>query len=145
MAEAAAKAERILYLADNAGEIVLDQLLIEQLPRERITVAVRGAPVLNDATMEDARSTGLTKLVRVIDNGMDAPGTLLDLCSAEFVAAFQNADLIISKGQGNFESLIDHCGANIYFLFMAKCGLVADRVGCPLGSFVALSSAELAA
>jgi uncharacterized protein with ATP-grasp and redox domains len=99
------EAEQILFLADNAGEIALDMLLLEQMPTDKVTVAVRGTPVLNDATLADAEAVGLTELVEVIDNGSDAPGTLLTDCSATFCAQFDQADLIISKGQGNYESL----------------------------------------
>lgn len=128
-------AEDILFLADNCGEIVFDRLLIEHLPLERVTVAVRGGPILNDATMEDARRVGLTELVEVIDNGTDAPGTLLDDCSPEFRRRFAAADLIIAKGQGNYESLSD-IDAPIYFLFKVKCGVVAEHVGEPVGTHV---------
>ena len=74
------RAGKILYLADNAGEIVFDRLLIEQLPVEKVTVVVKGGPVINDATMEDAEFAGLTEIVEVIDNGSDAPGTILESC-----------------------------------------------------------------
>ena len=99
------QAEKILYLTDNAGEIVLDRLLIERLPLSRVTVAVRGGAILNDATREDAQTAGLDRLVRVMDNGSDALGTLLKECSESFQRCFRESDLIISKGQGNFETL----------------------------------------
>jgi len=129
-------ANDILYLADNAGEIVFDRLLIEQLPTERVTVAVRGGPILNDATMIDAETVGLCDLVEVIDNGSDASGTILADCSESFRERFTTADLIIAKGQGNFETLSDEA-ANIYFLFKAKCPVIADHVGLPVGTHVA--------
>lgn len=129
------RAEHILYLADNCGEIVFDTLLVEQLGAKRVTVAVRGMPIINDATLEDAVTAGLTDLVRVIGNGSDAPGTLLDDCSDEFCKAFESADLIVSKGQGNFETL-SHCGKNIFFLFKAKCPVVATSVNAPVGTHV---------
>jgi len=128
-----AQARRILYLADNAGEIVFDQLLVEQLGLDRVTVAVRGGPVINDATLEDARLTGLTALVRVIDNGSDAPGTLPEECSPAFQSVFEAADLIVSKGQGNFETL-SGCGRNVFYLLKVKCPVVADSIGLPVGS-----------
>ena len=106
-ARAVEKADDILYLTDNAGEIVFDRLLVEQLPRKKVTMAVRGKPVINDATMEDAEYTGLTKVVKIIDNGSDAPGTILSDCSRDFRRHFEQADLIISKGQGNYETLAD--------------------------------------
>lgn len=134
---AVAGARRILYLTDNAGEIVFDRLLIEQLPRERVVVGVRGAPALNDATRADAAAAGLCDLVKVIDNGSDAPGTILDECSPEFRRQFAAADLIIAKGQGNYETLSGQDGT-IYYLFKTKCPVIADHVGLPLGTHVAV-------
>ena len=133
---AAERARSILYLADNAGEIVFDRLLIEQLPVGKVVVAVRGAPVLNDAVRADAETAGLPELVPVVDNGSDAPGTILDDCSADFRARFAAADLVIAKGQGNYETLSE-TDRPIYFLFTVKCPLVAARVGEPVGSLVA--------
>lgn len=141
--QAIADARSILILADNAGEIAFDMLLVQQIPLDKMTVAVRGQPVINDATMEDAVAIGLTDLVTVIDNGADAPGTVLEDCSAQFVAAFYHADLIISKGQGNYESLSNVHGHNIYYLLIPKCKLVADQLGCPEGSFVVRSPREI--
>ncbi len=132
-------ANKILYLGDNSGEIVFDRLLIEQLPREKITYAVRGYPIINDVTMADAEATGITDLVKVVDNGSDAPGTLLDQCSNEFCDIFAEADLIISKGQGNYESLSD-THKNIFFIFMVKCPVVASNTGHPKGSIVIIAS-----
>ena len=127
------QAESILYLADNAGEIVFDRLLIEQLGPERVTVAVRGKPILNDATRIDAKTAGLDDLVRIIDNGSDAPGTLLNECSEEFKNCFEQADLILAKGQGNFETLSDD-PHNIFFLLNVKCPVVANQTGVPVGT-----------
>lgn len=140
--QAIAEAQSILYLADNAGEIVFDRLLIEQLSPARITLAVRGAPVINDATLADVRAVGLHEIVEVIDNGSDAPGTILDDCSEEFRQRFNTAHLILAKGQGNFETLSDEPG-NIYFLFKVKCPVIAAYVGLPVGTHVlARSSAR---
>jgi len=132
---AIAAAERILYLADNAGEIVFDRLLIERLPTEKVTVAVRGLPVINDATLIDAEYAGITELVEVIDNGSDAPGTILEDCSEAFLERFHAADLIISKGQGNYETL-SQVHKDIYFLLKVKCPVVARDVGCQMNSLV---------
>ena len=129
------KAREILYLADNAGEIVFDRLLIEQLSPGRVTLAVRGAAVINDATVHDARQAGLYELVEVIDNGSDAPGTVLTDCSREFRESFGKADLIIAKGQGNFETLFN-AEAPVFFLFKVKCGVIASHVGLPVGTHV---------
>ncbi|MFP4039151.1 MAG: damage-control phosphatase ARMT1 family protein [Desulfosudaceae bacterium] len=137
-ARAVEDADNILYLADNAGEIVFDRLLLERLPRERLTVAVRGAPVINDATRHDAMMAGITDLVPVIDNGTDIPGTCLQECSAVFIAAFEQADLIIAKGQGNYETLSEqHHQGDIFFLFKIKCAVAARDMGAAVGRFVA--------
>jgi damage-control phosphatase, subfamily I len=136
---AIAQTRRILYLADNAGEIVFDRLLIEQLPRARVTAVVRGSPVINDATRADALEAGLDELVEIIDNGSDAPGTLLEDCSVEFQRRFAEADLILAKGQGNFETLVNEPG-NIFFLFRIKCPVTAGMVGQPVGTHVLVRS-----
>jgi len=133
--DAVTQAKQILYLADNAGEIVFDRLLIEQLPVEKVTVVVKGKPVINDATMEDAVFAGLTKLVEVIDNGSDAPGTILQSCSQDFRDRFEDADLIIAKGQGNYESLSD-TDKNIFFILKAKCPVIARHLGCEVGEMI---------
>ncbi len=130
-----AKAKRILYLADNCGEIVFDTLLIEQLGPQRVTLVVRGMPIINDATREDAITAGLDQIVPILGNGSDVPGTLLEDCSEEFRKTFDSADLIVSKGQGNLETL-SHCGKNIFFLLKVKCPVVAESVGLPVGSHV---------
>jgi uncharacterized protein with ATP-grasp and redox domains len=127
------RARDIVYLADNAGEIVFDRLLIEQLGPARITIVVRSAPILNDATMVDAMTAGLHNLVTVMDNGSDAPGTILTDCSKGFIDRFNAADLIVSKGQGNYETLSE-APNNIYFLFKAKCHVIAADVGQPVGT-----------
>jgi uncharacterized protein with ATP-grasp and redox domains len=134
--KAIAEARSILYLCDNAGEIVFDRLLIEQLPRQKITCAVRGAPAINDATMDDARESGLTNLVRVVSNGSDAPGTILDDCSESFRGIFDAANLVIAKGQGNFETLSDMRNKRIFFLLQIKCPVIARDSGHPVGTFV---------
>lgn len=133
--EAAAVAGDILYLCDNAGEIVFDQQLVKALGPSRVTAVVRGRPILNDATMADAVATGLDQIVTVIDNGSDAPGTLLDDCSDAFRKRFAAADMIIAKGQGNFESLSDQ-PFPLFFLFQAKCSVIAEHAGVSLGTHV---------
>jgi damage-control phosphatase, subfamily I len=134
-AEAISTANSILYLADNAGEIVLDRLLLERLPLEKVVVGVRGMPVINDATMEDARVAGITELVEVIDSGADVPGTILEECSEAFRSRFDEADLIIAKGQGNYETLSE-MDKDIFFALKAKCPVIADDIGCALGDLV---------
>jgi uncharacterized protein with ATP-grasp and redox domains len=133
--QGAGRAERILYLADNAGEIVFDRLLIEQLPLDRLMVVVRQSPTINDATREDAEAAGLTSLVNVIDNGTDLPGTVLESCSETFRTAFEASDLVIAKGQGNFETLGERC-PGAFFLFKVKCRVIARHVGTEMGRLV---------
>jgi len=128
----------LLYIGDNAGEIVLDKILIKQLIRKTdidIIYAVRGKPVINDATMEDAKFVGITDIVKVIDTGADFPGVVLKTCSEEFLHYYHKADMILSKGQGNYESLSDESG-NIFFLLQAKCPVIADKIGCKVGDLV---------
>jgi len=134
-ASAVSTANRILYLADNAGEIVLDRLLLERLPLDKVTVAVRGAAVINDATMVDARAAGITELVEVIDNGTDVPGTIIKECSEAFQRRFDEADLIIAKGQGNYETLSE-VRKDIFFALKAKCPVIASDLGCEVGELV---------
>lgn len=129
---AAADAESILYLADNAGEIVLDRLLIEQLDTSKVTLAVRGGPVINDATRDDAITAGLDKLVEIIDNGTDIPGTVLPSCSQSFRERFDAAGIVIAKGQGNYESL-SGADRDVFFLLKTKCPVVARDLGCEMG------------
>jgi len=143
LSDVVARANSILYLTDNAGEIVFDRLLLEQLPLDKITVAVRGAPTLNDATMEDARSVGITDLVEVIDNGSDAAGTILEECSESFRTRFNESDIIIAKGQGNYETLSE-VDKDIFFLLKVKCPLIARHVGCKVGSLVLRRSNRVA-
>ncbi len=132
---AVSRAEKILYLVDNAGEIVFDRLLIEQLPCEKVTVVVKGNPVINDATIEDADVAGLTRIVEVIDNGSDAPGTILESCSQAFRNRFAESDLVIAKGQGNYETLSD-ADKNIFFILKAKCPVIARDLGCEVGEMI---------
>lgn len=135
---AAASARSILYLGDNAGEIVLDIPLLKALGPQRVTFVVKGSPILNDATLEDARETGLDRLVRVIDNGVDVPGTPFERCRPEVRELFDGADLVISKGQGNYESLVDTPHPGLFFLLKVKCPIVAKLVGRPMGAVVAM-------
>lgn len=134
-------ADLILYLADNAGEIVFDRLLLEQLPLEKTILAVRGEPIINDATMEDAKHSELPAEVRLIDNGSAVPGTLLSSCSPEFQDIFQKADMVISKGQANYETL-STVDAVVYYILKVKCPVIGRDIGLPQGSFVIKRSAR---
>jgi len=130
----AEQAENILYLADNAGETVFDRVLIEELDK-KVTYAVKEAPIINDATIEDAKFCRIDKIAKVISNGSDAPGTILSLCSKEFLTYYNQADLIISKGQGNYETLSEE-KRPIFFLLKAKCPIIAQDIGVPEGSII---------
>jgi uncharacterized protein with ATP-grasp and redox domains len=133
--KAATRAKDILYLGDNAGEIFFDKLLIEQLPCKDITFVVKACPIINDATIEDAQAAGLTEMVKVIDNGSDAPGTILEDCSDEFRKRFDEADLVIAKGQGNYETLND-IDKEVFFVLRAKCPVIARHLGCEVGEMI---------
>jgi len=129
-------AKTVLYLGDNSGEIVLDKLFIETIMHPNLTYVVRGAPVINDATIDDARYVGMDTVADVITNGYDAPSTIVDKCSDEFKELFNRADVIISKGQGNLEGLLGKTDKEVYFLLMVKCDVIAEALGVKKGDFV---------
>ena len=141
--KALGKAKIILYLGDNAGETVFDKVLIEEMRKygkdKRIIYAVKEKPIINDALAEDAYFCGIDKVAEVISSGLDAPGTIIRLCSKKFKDIYRKADMVISKGQGNFESLSKEKGP-IFFLFMAKCPVVAKHVGCNIKDIILLKN-----
>jgi len=127
---------RLLYVCDNSGEIAFDCLLVEQLkPYCEVIASVKSGPIINDAVMADAEEVGLTKFVRVIETGCDRVGVNWDLSSKEFKDTFESADIILCKGQGNFETL-DESPGEIFFLLKIKCPEVAYRLGAPEGSTI---------
>jgi len=132
--EDCAKAKKFLLLADNSGEIVLDKLFILELqkhfPDLIIQVMVRGGEVLNDATMEDAEEVGLTKIVSVVSNGNSVAGTVEKMMPKEAIDILDDADVILSKGQANFET-VNGCGRNVYYSFLCKCDWFAGRFQVP--------------
>lgn len=133
-----ASSGRVLYLGDNAGEIVFDRLLIEELHcvgEVEITFVVRERPIINDATLDDALAVGMDRIARVVSSGSDAPATILSQCSPEILGLYHSADVIIAKGQGNYESLEGEAG-NIFFLLMVKCPVVAKLFGANVGDAV---------
>ncbi|KQC12158.1 MAG: hypothetical protein APR63_03260 [Desulfuromonas sp. SDB] len=134
-------AQTILYIGDNAGEIVFDKALIKLLRSrdKKIIFAVRGKPVINDVTLEDAEQVGIGQYAEVIDSGVPAPGCILFLCSQEFQQLFQHSDLVISKGQGNFEAL-DNAPRSVYFLFKVKCKVLSTNLSVPQDSMVFIKS-----
>lgn len=122
--------KRIVYIVDNAGEVVFDKILIKVIneiyPNILVDVIVRGAPVYNDVTKTDAQEVGLCEIVNVVENGTDIPGTQLDKINLKSKEIIDNGDLIIAKGQGNFETLFG-CNKNIYYIFLCKCDLFTKR------------------
>ena len=128
---------QILYLLDNAGEIVFDRLLIETLTSmgKEVTAVVKGSPVINDATMKDAIETGLLEICQVVDNGSDAIGTIIQWASQDFRALYKSAPFVISKGQGNFETLLGD-DKEISFLFQSKCDVVSSKLGVRKDSMI---------
>jgi len=134
-------AKRILYLADNAGETVFDRILIEEIKGidtdKNIIYAVKEKPVINDALIADALTCGIDKVAKVISSGSDAPGIIPSLCSKIFLSMYKKADMVISKGQGNFEAL-STAKRQVFFLFMAKCPVIAKDVGCEVGDVILL-------
>ena len=132
--------QEVLFLGDNSGEIVFDKLLVEELTRlgKQVTYVVKGAPILNDATMEDALYVGMDKVARVITNGSKYLGVCFERVSEEFIGTLYNANLIISKGQANFESLEqdENVRGKAFFLLKLKCECVADIAGAKLGDVV---------
>ncbi len=135
----------ILYVGDNAGEIVFDRVLMEaireQYPEKTIIFAVRGEPIINDALMEDALQCGIDSVARIISSGADTPGAVLSRCTAEFREILFSVDMVISKGQGNFESLSGE-ERTIYFLLMAKCPVVARECGAHIDDVLLFNSGD---
>jgi uncharacterized protein with ATP-grasp and redox domains len=131
---AIARAGQVLYLADNAGETVFDRVLIEALDLP-VVYAVKGGPVLNDATREDALAAGVNQAAHVVSTGSDAPGTVLKRCSESFRQLYEEAELVIAKGQANYETLSQE-GPKVFFLLQTKCPVIARDVGVPVGSIV---------
>ena len=139
-------AKKLVFLTDNCGEIFLDKLLLETIakayPHLERTIIVRGEPVLNDATMEDALQVGIEACGKVIPNGTNIAGTYIPWLSAEAKTEMDEADILIAKGQGNFESL-HGCGLNIYYLFLCKCQWFMERFGLPQYSGVFINEKDL--
>ncbi len=118
--------ESVLYIGDNAGEIVFDRLWIETMNHQNVTFVVRDQPIINDVTMDDAQHVGMDKVCKVISSGCTAPSTLLQFSSEEFLEAFNKADVVISKGMGNFEGLQDFRKKDVFFALIAKCEPIAN-------------------
>lgn len=137
-----AGARNVLIIADNAGEAVFDKLLARELAQtHEVIFATRGRPIINDVTVEDARHVGMDAHATIMSTGCAAPGLVLTGASDQFRTLFANADLVISKGQGNFESL-SHAPRPIYFLLKAKCTKVANELDVELGDFVFVAGGQ---
>jgi len=136
--EALDKAKEILYIGDNAGEAVFDKILIEQL-KKPVVYVVRGRPVINDVTFRDAASAGIDKVARVMSSGTPAPGTILKTCNPDFIKLFKSADMVISKGQGNYEGLSGE-DRSIFFLLKVKCHVIARNIGVKVGDIILQNS-----
>lgn len=134
---AIAGAASILYLADNAGETVMDRLLIETINKP-VTYVVKGGAAVNDAIREDAIAAGIDQVADITDNGAATLGTLLDQCSSSFIKQFNQAELIIAKGMANYEGLTG-TDAPIYYLFQVKCGVIAGHIGVPEKSIIVMN------
>ena len=138
--EAISKANTILYLGDNCGEVVLDKLFLETIKHPNVVFAVRDKAILNDVTLKEAKEVGIPEVARLISNGDDTPSTLLHRVSPEFKAIYDSADLIISKGMGNFEGLMDENDPRLFYLLMIKCHIIGQKVGAGNGEFVVKQS-----
>lgn len=128
------KADKVLYIGDNAGESVFDRILIEEIKKPTIYV-VREVPVINDVTYQDAIDSGIDKVATIISSGTDAPGLVLNTCSNEFLKIYKNYNFIISKGQGNYEALSDE-KKNIFFLLKAKCPVIARDLNVSVSDII---------
>jgi len=131
--------ENILYLADNAGEVGFDRILIEEMmDYADVVYAVKKKPIINDATIDDAIFCGIDSIAEIVTTS-DTPGTILGRCDPEFVKIYRSADMIVSKGQGNYETLSEEAG-NIFFMLLAKCPVIAADLGVKIGDAVLLSA-----
>ncbi len=141
------KASLLLYICDNSGEIIFDMLFIKEIerayPNLQIVASVRGKPIINDATLKDAKVVGLDRLVKTISSGSVYPGTILPETTEEFQRLYVSADVILSKGQGNFETLLPIADKRIFFLLRIKCELMASVAKVRKDSLVLMQGSEV--
>ncbi len=130
------KANTILYLGDNCGEVILDKLFLETINHPNVYFAVRNSPILNDVTEKEALHVGIDEVAKIVSNGDDAPSTLLHRVSSSFLEIYKSADLIISKGMGNFEGLMNETDDRLFFLLMIKCPVIGEIIGAENGAFI---------
>ncbi len=144
--KALGRASTLLYICDNSGEVVFDMLFIKELQREyphiQIVAALRDKPIINDATLKDAKAIGLDRLVKTISSGSIYPGTILPETSAEFQKLFDTADVILSKGQGNFETLLPLANKRLFFLLRIKCEYMAALSNVKKDNLVLMQASE---
>ncbi|MBI9031494.1 DUF89 family protein [bacterium] len=127
-------AQNLLYIGDNSGEAVFDMILIKQL-KTQVIFATRGIPVLNDVTLKEAKEIGLNKYAEIISSGVRAPGAIIKSTNEEFREVFNHADIVIAKGQGNYEALSNE-DREIFFLLKAKCPVIAKDAGVEVEDFI---------
>jgi uncharacterized protein with ATP-grasp and redox domains len=132
------KSNNILYIGDNSGESVFDRILIREL-KKPVKYVVRSYPIINDVTMQDAIDSGLDDVAELIESGTCSPGIILNKTTSEFQDLFNSADMVISKGQGNFEGL-SGCNRQVFFLLKAKCKVISKHIGVPEGSIILMDS-----
>ena len=139
------EADSLVYLLDNCGEIVFDTMCIAEIkqlyPKLDITAVVRGGPIYNDVTMQDAQETGLTDMVSVVDNGMRMPGTLIEKITSQTSRLIKQADVVIAKGMGNFETMTG-CSLNVYYMFLCNCKRFEKGFGLPQFSAVLINEKD---
>lgn len=140
--ESLSTAKSVLYIGDNCGEIVLDKMFIEVIkkiyPQIDFYYGIRGQPIINDVTIDDATEVNMHEIAEVISNGDGSLGTVLEKTSHKFQEVFKKVDLVICKGQGNYEGLISETRNNLYFMFMAKCNIIAEPLGLETLSIVCM-------
>ena len=140
------KGKKLVFLTDNCGEIVMDKILIRTIqklyPHLKVSVLVRGKPIINDATIEDAKQVGLDKIAHVIPNGSGIPGTFYEELSPEAKKEIDTADIILAKGQGNFETL-RMCHKNVYYIFLCKCEMFARIFDVPRFTGILINDEEV--
>jgi uncharacterized protein with ATP-grasp and redox domains len=139
-------AKTLFYIGDNAGEIIFDKLFIETIkeffPNVNVTFGVRGGPILNDVTMKEATYVKMDEVTHILSSGVAYPGTVVTKCNQDFQQAFLESDVVISKGQGNFEGLSDEQRPHLYFLLLAKCTYVADTLGVDVMDYIVKESGK---
>lgn len=138
------KAKQILYIGDNCGEIVLDKLFIKTIkelnPEVKVYFGVRGGPILNDVTLDDAIAVGMSEVSEVVSSGSAIPGTIIESSTTQFQKLFFESDVVIAKGQGNFESLSDIKRENLYLMLMSKCDFVSRTIGVNTMDYVLIEN-----